>query len=155
MNPDSSDDVEREYLHTAAMGGDVAEVRELLEAKYPVNRRDFLGYTPLHWAVKNNHLEVVEILLSAGADVNASDESKASGPPLTQGADQCSCAIVQRLLDAGANPTLRGWMQLSAIDRAEQRMDGERKKILRLLREAAKRFEPSGRDDGAANDVAD
>src|SRR5258708_7049367 len=32
------------------------------------------GDTPLHWAAKNNHIESIEVLLAAGANVNAADD---------------------------------------------------------------------------------
>lgn len=39
--------------------------------KYPLNRFDELGKTPLHYAVQENHLEVVKWLLDAGARMRA------------------------------------------------------------------------------------
>jgi len=32
------------------------------------------GRTPLHWAVRNGHIEVVRHLISSGADVNKADK---------------------------------------------------------------------------------
>ena len=31
------------------------------------------GSTPLHWAARNNHLELAKVLISSGAEVNAKD----------------------------------------------------------------------------------
>jgi ankyrin repeat protein len=44
-----------------------------------VNAKDKDGWTPLHWAVCNDHLEVIKKevikkLISAGANVNAKDK---------------------------------------------------------------------------------
>ena len=68
--------LQREQLHRAARDGDLARVRQLLAAKYPVNRFDGLGKTPLHYAVAGEHLDMVEVLLRAGARVNSHDESR-------------------------------------------------------------------------------
>jgi cytohesin len=54
-------------LAAAAMG-DVEQVRSLPSVT------SVHGWTPLHWAARNGHLDVVEFLIgSAGADVNAAD----------------------------------------------------------------------------------
>jgi len=55
----------------ACHGGHLAVVQELIRAGADVNWKD-LFYTPLHEACKNGESpEVVEALLAAGADVNA------------------------------------------------------------------------------------
>ena len=57
-------------LHSAATGGDIEEVKELLAAGSEVNVVDGAGYSPLHYAIKSNRPEVVELLIVNGADVN-------------------------------------------------------------------------------------
>ena len=57
-------------LHSAATGGDIEEVKELLAAGSDVNVVDGAGYSPLHYAIKSNRPEVVELLIVNGADVN-------------------------------------------------------------------------------------
>lgn len=130
---------QREQLHWAASKGDVAEVQRLLAAKYPINRFDELGWTPLHHAVSEGHLDMVDVLLAAGADVNAHDERRIGNTPLSDNIRACSFEMAKRLIDAGADPTIRGWMQLSAIDRAAERTDADAKKVRRLLADAALR----------------
>ncbi len=125
---------QREQLHRAAEIGDLAKVQLLLAAKYPVNRFDELGRTPLHDAVAGEHMAVVDALLRAGANVNARDERRAGDTPLGQSADSCSCAMAKKLMDAGADPAIPGWMQLTPIDRAKRREDEEGRKVLQLLR---------------------
>ena len=65
---------QREQLDRAAREGDLQRVKELLAGKYPVNRFDELGKTPLHYAVGGEHLPIVDLLLRSGAKVNAHDE---------------------------------------------------------------------------------
>lgn len=57
--------------HQAAMQGDVeglTEVLDLLEGI--VNKKDSNGWTPLHEGARGGHLEVVELLVKNGANLN-------------------------------------------------------------------------------------
>jgi ankyrin repeat protein len=62
-------------LHIAAYNADVDLVLELLDAGHDPNEYDQGGYTPLLWAAfrgaVGHQLPVIEVLISAGADVNA------------------------------------------------------------------------------------
>ena len=51
-------------------------VNRILDAKISVHSRDSKGVTPLHVAVAHKHLEIVELLLDKGADVNSVDNDK-------------------------------------------------------------------------------
>jgi ankyrin repeat protein len=130
--------LEREQLHQAAQDGDLARIEELLQAKYPVDRFDDIGNTPLHYAVKSGRLDVVGLLLRAGANINAHDERTISNTPLADNADTCSFEMAKYLIDAGADPTIRGWMQLNAIDRAAERTDPDADRVRLLLQQAAR-----------------
>ena len=131
-------DFQRNQLHWAVQKGDLAEVERFIAMRYPVNRFDDLGKTPLHYAVQDEHFEIVDRLLEAGANVNANDERTIGNTPLGDHIDKCSFEMAKRLIDAGADPTIPGWMQLTAIYHAEQRKDADAKKIRRLLEDAAK-----------------
>jgi ankyrin repeat protein len=72
--------LDKPALWTAAEGGHVKDVLQLLSIGANINERGFItrihntsgeskGYTPLHSAVYNKHVEVVQILLEHGADV--------------------------------------------------------------------------------------
>ena len=54
--------------------GDVDEIRESLAAGAPVDGRDANGTTALMMAAANGHVEAMQVLLSAGADINATNE---------------------------------------------------------------------------------
>jgi len=64
-------------MHVAARGGDAYRVSALLGKGEPVDdtRGDWKGFgrTPLHRAARHGHVEIVKMLLHAGADVNAGD----------------------------------------------------------------------------------
>ncbi|RDD41198.1 Transient receptor potential cation channel subfamily A member 1 [Trichoplax sp. H2] len=63
-------------LHQAARDGIVTAVRALLknsgafDEEYDVDMLDDFDWTPLHYAAKNGHSDVIACLLEAGADVN-------------------------------------------------------------------------------------
>lgn len=62
---------EKEILW-AAENGDLKKLKILLEQNpLLVNCTDRDGYTPLHRACYSNHIEVVDLLLSYGADVSS------------------------------------------------------------------------------------
>ena len=139
MSGDLTAQFQREQLHRAAQDGDLARVNDLLQREYRVNRFDDLGMTPLHYAVQKGHLHIVDRLIDAGANVNAHDERRIGNTPLREFARECSYAMAKKLIDAGADPTIRGWMQMNALDAVADRKDGNARKVQRLLKEAADR----------------
>ena len=71
-------------LITAVMIENVDIVKLLLDAKFPVDEEDFQGKRPLEYAIEGSCPDILEILLAAGADVNAEcDRWKRSIPLLT------------------------------------------------------------------------
>jgi ankyrin repeat protein len=61
-------------LHSAADRGDVATIRQRLDAGEPVDARDERGMTPLHLAAMKGHINAASMLLDHGADPNARAE---------------------------------------------------------------------------------
>jgi len=62
------------------------------------------GSTPLHWASYRDDLESADLLIRAGANVNAANDLGAT--PLWVASQNGSEAMVRKLLQAGANPNL-------------------------------------------------
>ena len=60
-------------LLEAAKTGDIDTVNTLIKIRADVNEIDDLEATPLIWAARKGHAEVVQVLIDAGANVNASD----------------------------------------------------------------------------------
>jgi uncharacterized protein len=101
----------------AARTGDVDKVRQLLGKRVPVDvREDFAPseyyqqseQTALMYAAGGGHLEVVRVLLKAGATVSAIDKmfSREYGGEKTAlhyAAQQANVAVVEELLNAGAD----------------------------------------------------
>jgi ankyrin repeat protein len=132
------DSFQRERLHRAARVGDVNEVERVLDQGLNPNLFDEIGMTPLHYAAAGEHFDVVSLLLRRGARVNAHHEPTISNTALSDVADRCSFRMARLLIDAGADPTIQGWMQLTALDRAKGRGDEEGRKVYALLKAAAK-----------------
>jgi ankyrin repeat protein len=122
-----------DQLHFAAQDGDAQRVAKLLSEGFKPNLFDTLGKTPLHYAVEKEHFEVVALLIENGADVNAHHLPSIGNTPLAEVAQTCSLKMAQVLVNAGADPTIRGWMQLNAIDRARQRKRGDGPRVYDLL----------------------
>ena len=57
----------RSEVADAAMHGDKSALRTLLQQKVDVNAPQADGTTALHWAVRENDLEMTDMLLRAGA----------------------------------------------------------------------------------------
>jgi len=91
-----------EEIFKAAAEGDLVKVKALVE-KDPelVKARDEEESTPLHGAAAAGHLDIVEYLLSKGADIDA--RNNANQNPLFYAAYNGKAAIVNLLLDKGAD----------------------------------------------------
>jgi ankyrin repeat protein len=89
-------------IHVCAQKGDLDGVKALIE-KDPelVDARDKEGRTPLHWACRGVHLDVVKYLVGKGADVNAEDSNKIV--PLHSLATRNNAKAIAVLLDSGAD----------------------------------------------------
>jgi ankyrin repeat protein len=55
-------------LHQAVRDHDIKQIEQLLAKGEGINEKDWLGYTPLHWAVYFGYPDLVELLVSKGAD---------------------------------------------------------------------------------------
>ncbi|RHY24999.1 hypothetical protein DYB32_008569 [Aphanomyces invadans] len=94
----------RTALHWAAISGSAACVLRLLAHKANPEAKDRDGRTPLHWAARNNHLEVVQVLLMQGqANPNTLDYDGSPVLYFAAGAEGVSAEVVSALVEAGAN----------------------------------------------------
>ena len=104
----------------AILRGDRADL-ELRLRKAPSLVSDrLLGYTPLHWAVAWRRSGLITPLLAAGAQVDAVDDETGQTPLLLAMTRTFDVEAVDRLLAAGADPTMAdrsGLDALAACDR--------------------------------------
>ncbi|MAE67421.1 MAG: hypothetical protein CMJ18_24435 [Phycisphaeraceae bacterium] len=97
-------------VNLAAREGWARIVRQHLERDpLAVHRRGVIGETPLHWAAHNGHVEVVTMLLDAGATIEANEIGLYGGKPLHWAAEHAP-AVVRFLLDRGAEVDARNVM---------------------------------------------
>lgn len=111
-------------LHLLAESGDCKAINAIItriERHYPSKLREIVNVenncsqTPLHIAAENGKLNVVECLVSKGANINA----KRSGwTPLQVAADNGELGIIKYLLDKGASINTKNKYCGTALHRA-------------------------------------
>lgn len=124
-------------LMLAAFKGYTDLVRQLIARDADVNKT---GWTPLHYAATRGHVDVIQILLDENAYIDAESPNKTT--PLMMAAMYGSIDAVRVLLDAGADPTLRNELGLSAVDFAQK---ADRRDVAELISAAIRGRQPKGK----------
>jgi ankyrin repeat protein len=102
-------------LMLAALKGLTGFCQQLIDKGSDVNKP---GWTPLHYAATNGHLETMTLLLDNYAYIDAASPNGTT--PLMMAAHYGTPAAVKLLLEAGADPMLKNQQGLSAIDFAQK-----------------------------------
>ncbi|MBC6428354.1 MAG: ankyrin repeat domain-containing protein [Cellvibrionales bacterium] len=144
-----------------------ADIQRCVDRGIDIERRDAMGWTPLHGAAAYGSADTVRALLKAGAEIDARTTNDAE-TPLHKAAWFAKPDITAALLDAGADPNVRkdnGYTPLhfAAIltelhfpgqSRAEvMRLAPSKAKIVRALLSAG--ANPRARDDMYGDQPAD
>ena len=124
-------------LMMAALKGHFDIVKQLIERGADVNQT---GWTPLHYAATNGHLAIMELLLEQHAYIDA--ESPNGTTPLMMAAHYGSPAAVKLLLQAGADPTLKNQLGMTAIDFAYR---ANRQEAAELIAASQRAGQPKGK----------
>jgi uncharacterized protein len=93
-------------LLRAVKSGDRATALNLARQKTQVAAAEADGTTALHWAARQDDLELADRLIRSGADVNAANRYGVT--PLHLAAVNGSVQLLDRLLRAGADPNTHG-----------------------------------------------
>jgi len=75
--------------------------------------------TPLHWAASSDDVTVLDALLDAGADIEASGAVLGGGSPLADACGFGNWAAARRLVERGARTRLSDAAALGLLDRVE------------------------------------
>lgn len=107
-------------LMLAALKGYAEICKRLIERDADVNKP---GWSPLHYAATGGHIPVIRLLLDNYAYIDAASPNGTT--PLMMAAKYANAAAVKQLLEAGADPSLKNSLDLTAIDFAysNQRTD--------------------------------
>jgi ankyrin repeat protein len=129
---DRADGMTRSLLHVVAdwpghfpRGAEAVDA--LVAAGADVNAR-FTGphtETPLHWAASNDDVAVLDALLDAGADIEATGAVIAGGTPMADATAFGQWKTARRLLERGAATTLWEASALGLLDRVESFFAGD------------------------------
>jgi YVTN family beta-propeller protein len=165
----------RAALSSAIASGDVDELKRRLgrQARRINDRQPSTGSTPLSDAAFRGHLEIVKLLLDRGANVNATNRD--GNTPLIAAAFMCRTEVVRHLLDKGASVNhkndrgetvieimsrpwneelaafYRGLGNSPGVEADLDRIQQERPKIAKLLREHTEQSD-AAQEDGNATD---
>ena len=124
-------------LMIASINGDLMLVKTLVLQKKAMV--DHVGWTPLHYACTNGHIEVAQFLITNGATVDS--RSLNGTTPLMMAVQSGNEQLVKLLLDKGADIQIRNNLGLTAIDIADIYEkpwigDGLRARWLKLYKQA-------------------
>lgn len=100
-------------INLAAREGLIELVRKHLDRDpLSIHARGWIGDSPLHWPAHNNHVDIVALLIDAGADIEADEVNWVGGRPL-HWASEHAPDTVRVLLKAGADVNSRNTRQES------------------------------------------
>ena len=99
-----------------------AVVARLVAAGADVNAHSQFSHhteTPLHWAASSDDVAVLDALLDAGADIEATGAVLGGGTPLSDASGFGNWAAARRLVERGASTRLSDAASLGLLDRVE------------------------------------
>ncbi|CUS23994.1 LAQU0S13e00914g1_1 [Lachancea quebecensis] len=126
----------RTKLQIACDKGKYDVAKRLIQEGYNVNDQDNAGNSPLHEAALNGHLNIVQLLLHNGADVNIQSHEPVKDTPLIDAAANGHLKVVKLLLKYNADPTISNAKGLTAFESIDEDsdLDSEERELVRDLK---------------------
>ncbi|KAH8815827.1 ankyrin repeat protein [Xylogone sp. PMI_703] len=142
-------------LARACSTGKLESARQrLAERPDDLNWPDFAGNTPLQVASLEGHVEIVKLLIEAGAQLDTYNDAKDT--PLLDAVDNGHLEVIKLLLDAGVNPRKANVNGEEPLDRVNDDLD-HADEIRELIIAAKQRSSEARRssEDNQGHDTAD
>lgn len=135
------------FLHDAAQAGDIMMVDFFLDHECPATLESYddISNTPLIRASHHGRAKVVVRLLAARVNPNSNDKERIGNTAIREAVRGGHTEIVSLLLRAGADPTIPGWMNISAVDQACYLIEGTHE-TMQEIRALLARYPSSLRD---------
>ncbi|WP_226676419.1 M48 family metallopeptidase [Mesobacillus jeotgali] len=96
------EDIEVSTLIDAVISGNTKKVDSLIENGEDIHQIDYNGYTALDWAVMDDNIQMVQLLLDLKADPNF--ESDYGMTPFMTASEKGTASMIKMLHDAGGDP---------------------------------------------------
>lgn len=120
VEPNIKDELEMAPLHWAAMFGDAAVIKNLLDRGADINIRwDRDSATPLHFAAIRGDPSIVSLLVENGADIDAKDDESMTVVHAAVFSKQPQ--VLKQLIELGANLTVDSSWGSTPLHLAAQR----------------------------------
>ncbi len=104
-------------IWNAADEGNIEEVKQHLASGIDVNAKNQFGATPLHYAAKQGHTNLVALLITTeGADTNAEAYDKST--PLHSAVISGYKEVAEQLIANGADVNAKGYEGSTPLDNA-------------------------------------
>ena len=87
---------------------------------FDINGILYMGATPLGIAVRFSNYDIVEFLITLGADIDKCDRDLGGEPPVKLAFDQKDLKMYEMLRSRGADLCCPGWMGISVEDRLRE-----------------------------------
>ena len=91
---------------------------------------DEMGFTPLHWAIRRNFVEMAQFLIENDAYVNQQDSFHRS--PLLLAVELQRVSLVQILLTNNANPAVQNMAHHSSLCLCSETIEHQTEQIMKL-----------------------
>ena len=134
----SIDEIEFEKsIFNACVYGDIDKVKKFVakKGKDILLERDKSGYTCLHYAARNGHLEICKYLIEQDADLNAKTLS-CNSAPIHRASLMGHWEIVQLLLNKKANPLEKDYESKTALHKCAEKLNEKSSKYENYLKTA-------------------